>query len=83
MTLLDRPKQGRLVFDEFFSMRSLSLCCVARIVHFCGHDCVPWDMMVQQCANRLSKKGESLKDVRNSLQKGVCDFDFVCLGCRV
>ena len=28
----------------------------ARIVHFCGHDCVPWDLAVYSVAKELSEK---------------------------
>lgn len=36
----------------------------ARIVHFCGHDCVPWDLVVQQCALDMKKRGEAITEVR-------------------
>mmetsp|Transcript_14431 Transcript_14431/g.21686 ORF Transcript_14431/g.21686 Transcript_14431/m.21686 type:complete len:500 (+) Transcript_14431:98-1597(+) len=36
----------------------------ARIVHFCGHDCVPWDLTVMECANALKKSGETLTEVK-------------------
>lgn len=36
----------------------------AKIVHFCGHDCVPWDLAVSECAKRLKKEsGEELVKV--------------------
>jgi len=35
----------------------------ARIVHFCGHDCVPWDLAVLECSNQLKKQGQSLAEV--------------------
>ena len=37
----------------------------ARIVHFCGHDCIPWDLCVQQLAKALSQKvkDETLTEV--------------------
>lgn len=35
----------------------------ARIVHFCGHDCVPWDLAVLECSNLLKKKGELISEV--------------------
>lgn len=35
----------------------------ARIVHFCGHDCVPWDLAVLKCSTQLRKQGESLAEV--------------------
>ena len=36
----------------------------AKIVHFCGHDCVPWDLAVGECAKRLKKEsGEELVSV--------------------
>ena len=36
----------------------------ARIVSFCGHDCIPWDLIVLECANELKKKNEKLSDVQ-------------------
>jgi short subunit dehydrogenase-like uncharacterized protein len=36
----------------------------ARIVHFCGHDCVPWDLAVRECAKALKQTGEALKTVK-------------------
>ena len=35
----------------------------ARIVHFCGHDCVPWDLAVLECSNLMKKKGQKLQEV--------------------
>lgn len=35
----------------------------ARIVSHCGHDCIPWDLAVLECANKLKTKGESLKEI--------------------
>src|SRR5690606_26297305 len=35
----------------------------ARIVNFCGHDCVPWDLAVYRCAKLLESKGETMKSV--------------------
>ena len=32
----------------------------ARIVHFCGHDCVPWDLLALELANTLKKNGDTL-----------------------
>ena len=29
----------------------------AKIVHFCGHDCVPWDLAVLECARILKSEG--------------------------
>lgn len=53
----------------------------ARIVSFCGHDCVPWDLagktmwiismvfiiwyVVLECAKQLKKKGETISEVRS------------------
>jgi hypothetical protein len=36
----------------------------ARIVSFCGHDCVPWDLIVMEIATALKKKGEKLSEVK-------------------
>lgn len=41
----------------------------ARIVHFCGHDCVPWDL----CVLELSKKMQSKNDVLEQ----VSFFDYI------
>jgi hypothetical protein len=35
----------------------------AKIVHFCGHDCVPWDISVMKVARTLQKRGEEMFDV--------------------
>lgn len=35
----------------------------ARIVHFCGHDCVPWDLAVLSLSNKLRASGENLVGV--------------------
>ena len=36
----------------------------AMIVHFCGHDCIPWDLAVLECANTLKASfGEALREV--------------------
>jgi len=45
----------------------------ARIVHFTGHDCVPWDMMTLMLAKKLKEQGEDLKriDFYDSLSGGV------------
>lgn len=36
----------------------------ARIVSFCGHDCIPWDLIVMECANELKKRNESLTEIK-------------------
>jgi len=45
----------------------------ARIVHFTGHDCVPWDMMTLMLAKKLKEKGEDLQrvDMFDDLSGGV------------
>jgi short subunit dehydrogenase-like uncharacterized protein len=35
----------------------------ARIVSFCGHDCIPWDLAVLECAKQLKKKGETITEI--------------------
>lgn len=35
----------------------------ARIVHLCGHDSVPWDLMTLMLAKKLREKGEDLASV--------------------
>ena len=42
------------------------LCPGAQIVHFCGHDCVPWDLAVQAVAEKVAElgNGEQLKTVK-------------------
>jgi len=33
----------------------------ARIVSFCGHDCVPWDLLLQAVAAKIKSSGEAVK----------------------
>ena len=35
----------------------------ARIVHFCGHDCVPWDLIVLECSKKLRSVGDSILEI--------------------
>ena len=35
----------------------------AKIVHFCGHDSVPWDLCTLMLHKKLKEKGDSLKEV--------------------
>ena len=35
----------------------------ARIVSFCGHDCVPWDLCVLELSKKLQSRGETLDEV--------------------
>jgi len=35
----------------------------AQIVHFCGHDCVPWDLCVLLLNKKLKEKNDSLSEV--------------------
>jgi hypothetical protein len=35
----------------------------ARIVSFCGHDCVPWDLAVLTLHSAMKKRGENLVEV--------------------
>ncbi len=35
----------------------------ARLVSFCGHDCVPWDLAVMEGAKMLRKRGDTIKEV--------------------
>ena len=54
----------------------------ARIVSFCGHDCVPWDLMALQCAKQLKKSGESMNEVQTHRFNGINELyyiNFVCL----
>lgn len=50
----------------------------ARIVHFCGHDCIPWE---QQLAKALSQKDkdETLTEVCG----GICIFSIYILSMNV
>lgn len=32
----------------------------ARIVHFCGHDSIPWDISTYECAKHLAERGDEL-----------------------
>ena len=36
----------------------------ARIVNQCGHDCVPWDLLVMECSKLLKAKGDSITEIR-------------------
>eukprot|EP01038_Epipyxis_sp_PR26KG_P008390 gene8390-11347_t len=51
---------GREMIDKFDNIAKES---GARIVHFCGHDCIPWDISVLECSKYLKQKGESLTEV--------------------
>jgi short subunit dehydrogenase-like uncharacterized protein len=46
--------------DQFDDVAKVS---GAQIVHFCGHDCVPWDLSVLKAARHLKNKGENLVSV--------------------
>jgi len=35
----------------------------ARIVSFCGHDCIPWDLIVLKCHQKLKEQGTTMKKV--------------------
>lgn len=51
----------REMIDQFDDVAKAS---GARIVSFCGHDCVPWDLAVFKCAKALREKGDTIKEVR-------------------
>ena len=36
----------------------------ARIVHFCGHDCVPWDLLALGLCDEVKKAGGGTKELR-------------------
>ena len=61
----------------------------ARIVHCCGHDSVPWDMLVLSCANQLKSKNEELREIniydeaRGSASGGTISTIFYSLENRV
>ncbi len=61
----------------------------ARIVHCCGHDSVPWDLLVQSCANQLKSKNEELTEIniydeaRGSASGGTINTIFYSLENRV
>jgi len=61
----------------------------ARIVSFCGHDCIPWDLMVLECSKHLKKKGERLEsisfydEINAGPSGGTMDTVFHSLGNRV
>lgn len=50
----------REMIDQFDDVAKAS---GARLVSFCGHDCVPWDLTVLECAKLLKKRGDSIKEV--------------------
>eukprot|EP00600_Ochromonadales_sp_CCMP1393_P014239 CAMPEP_0175004228 /NCGR_PEP_ID=MMETSP0005-20121125/4651_1 /TAXON_ID=420556 /ORGANISM="Ochromonas sp., Strain CCMP1393" /LENGTH=491 /DNA_ID=CAMNT_0016259359 /DNA_START=77 /DNA_END=1552 /DNA_ORIENTATION=- len=35
----------------------------SRIVSFCGHDCIPWDLLVLELSQRLKKKGDTIASI--------------------
>eukprot|EP00697_Spironema_sp_BW2_P009554 gnl/Spiro4/24506_TR12145_c0_g1_i1.p1 gnl/Spiro4/24506_TR12145_c0_g1~~gnl/Spiro4/24506_TR12145_c0_g1_i1.p1 ORF type:complete len:504 (-),score=88.61 gnl/Spiro4/24506_TR12145_c0_g1_i1:118-1629(-) len=35
----------------------------ARIVHFCGHDCIPWDLLTQSVASHFQSSNQQLASV--------------------
>lgn len=45
----------------------------ARIVHYTGHDCVPWDIMTLMLSSKLKEQGEELKrvDMYDTVSSGV------------
>jgi short subunit dehydrogenase-like uncharacterized protein len=61
----------------------------ARIVSFCGHDCIPWDLLVLECSKHLKKKGERLEtisfydEINAGPSGGTMDTVFHSLGNRV
>lgn len=50
----------RKMVDQYDEVAKLS---GARIVNFCGHDCIPWDLAVLECVNELKKKGETITEI--------------------
>eukprot|EP00981_Chlorochromonas_danica_P011248 scaffold3825_cov179-Ochromonas_danica.AAC.5 len=50
----------RKMIDQYDDVARVS---GSRIVHFCGHDCVPWDLATLDCAKALLKKGEHLTEI--------------------
>ncbi|RYH14329.1 hypothetical protein EON65_33780 [archaeon] len=50
----------RGMIDQFDDVAKVS---GSRIVHFCGHDCIPWDLAVLECSKTLQKNGEQLNTV--------------------
>lgn len=63
----------------------------AKIINFCGHDCVPWDLTTQACAKKLIEKNcnESVRhiqffdEVREEASGGTWASVFHALGNRV
>jgi hypothetical protein len=60
----------------------------ARIVHFCGHDCVPWDLLVLELSKKIKQKQDSIAEVhfydeiRSAPSGGTMDTVFHALGNR-
>jgi short subunit dehydrogenase-like uncharacterized protein len=60
----------------------------ARIVNFCGHDCIPWDLLVLESAKVLRRKGEALEcvsfydEIDSAPSGGTMDTVFHSLGDR-
>ncbi|KAJ1415215.1 Saccharopine dehydrogenase-domain-containing protein [Ochromonadaceae sp. CCMP2298] len=76
----------RKMVDQFDELAKKS---GARVVNFCGHDCVPWDLVVSSLSQALKKKGESLVEVsfydeiNSAPSGGTMDTVFHSLGNRV
>ena len=61
----------------------------AHIVHFCGHDCVPWDIIVYETSKKLKSMGDSLleiscyDEINANASGGTLDTVFHSLGNRM
>ena len=70
-TYVRTPYCGYKIRSQVYTVHTMYGCSEAavmsgaRIVLFCGHDCIPWDLCVQQLAKALSQKDkdETLTEV--------------------
>jgi len=61
----------------------------AHIVHFCGHDCVPWDIIVYEMSKKLKSLGDNIveiscyDEINANASGGTLDTVFHSLGNRM
>jgi short subunit dehydrogenase-like uncharacterized protein len=76
----------RIMIDQFDDIARAN---GARIVHFTGHDCVPWDLSVMKLGEAMEAKGEKLvsvkvwDEVRGGVSGGTLETAFNALEKRV
>lgn len=61
----------------------------ARIVHFCGHDCIPWDLLVLELSKKMKQSQDTIAEVhfydeiRSDPSGGTMDTVFHATGNRI